>query len=166
LLERKVPALSDRRFDVLPETLAPLVSLCMDPRVAPGLYLAIDMGAGTTELSVSYLPRYSSNAADRRITFYSDRSTRLGGDMFEANDRRHAGEPAARALGDEALRESLRTEMRMVWYEGFQKFMRGGCKRRSRSAAPAGREAWRSVPSDLSRAAPPSRPELGPLLLR
>jgi len=48
-----VPGPEVREYEVHPETIAPLVSLARDPRMAPGMYLVVDMGAGTTEISVN-----------------------------------------------------------------------------------------------------------------
>ena len=53
--DRAVPDRETRRYSVLPETLAPLVSLSLDPRAEPGMYMVVDMGAGTTEISVDHV---------------------------------------------------------------------------------------------------------------
>ena len=49
--------------------------------------MMVDMGAGTTELSVS---RLTDPGADAYITCYSDKSVRLGGDDFRTNDMENA----------------------------------------------------------------------------
>jgi hypothetical protein len=41
LLAAGVADESERRFDVLPETVAPIVSLSMNPRTEPGMYLVV-----------------------------------------------------------------------------------------------------------------------------
>lgn len=57
-----------RRFHVLPETVAPIVSLSHDPRMKAGMYLIVDMGAGTTELSVNHAPEPGGDKKSSAIT--------------------------------------------------------------------------------------------------
>jgi len=83
--ERKcepVPAARERRFAVLPETIAPLVSLMKNPQRLRGKHLVIDMGAGTTELSINHVPDREGDA----ILCFFDQSVRLGTSQFEAGD--------------------------------------------------------------------------------
>ena len=76
LLERPVPDLRVRPFEILPETLAPLVSLAQDPKMRPGFFPMLDMGAGTTELSISRVNEAGSNFP---VSCYADRSFMLRG---------------------------------------------------------------------------------------
>ncbi len=106
-----------RRFEVLPETLAPLVSLARDPRMAPGRYLMVDVGAGTTEMSINSI---RETGADQRILCYHDDSAVVGVDDF------NAGRPVLGPLGK---------MMQVVWDKGYRK----ECGRYKL------REAWREL---------------------
>ncbi len=101
-----VPAIGERLYEVLPENLAPLVSLAQLPRMMPGMYLVVDMGAGSTELSIN---RVQPPHEDVPVLCYCDRSVLLG----------------ARSYADAArvrpTIERLLSEARCTWGEGFEK---------------------------------------------
>jgi len=65
-----------RRFEVLPETIAPVVSLSLDPWMEPGMYMIIDTGAGTTEMSVFHA---GESETDQKVLCYRDETMLLGG---------------------------------------------------------------------------------------
>lgn len=65
--ERLVPAATERRWDVLPESLVPLVTLRHDPRFEEGYYLIVDCGGGSTEISM--VLRYDQND---KVSCYED----------------------------------------------------------------------------------------------
>jgi hypothetical protein len=123
LLEKPVPDLQHRRFEVLPETLAPLASLFHDPKTRDGLYMVADMGAGTTELSVSRVAEPGDAGA---MICYSDKSVWIGGDQFRSNDVKNAGNNRTHWLEEERLKSELRRELACVWYAGFTKEKDGG----------------------------------------
>jgi hypothetical protein len=101
-----VPAIGERLFEVLPENLAPLVSLAQQPRMTPGMYLVVDMGAGSTELSIN---RVHSPNEDIPVLCYCDRSVSFGARSY--------GDPlAVRPTIERLLREA-----RCTWGEGFEK---------------------------------------------
>lgn len=118
LLESEPPDVKYRRFEVLPETLAPLVSLFQDPQAMPGLYLMADMGAGTTELSVSQVNQMD---ADSNISCYADRSVLLGGDQFNANDEAAPRRGPDHSRKEQGLITELLRHFRQVWHAGFSK---------------------------------------------
>lgn len=117
-LEKTVPDRTVRRFDVLPETVAPIVSLSLDPRMAPGMYLVLDMGAGTTELSVNHV---GERGADQRVACYSDESTRFGGDNFDWADKHPDGNSAAISATRKTLLCFLAKFIKRKWAEGYVK---------------------------------------------
>jgi len=78
--EFQVPAASLRPYDVQPETIAPIVSLSQDPQMSAGMYLLVDMGAGTTELSINYVPLPGGN---QNVLCYYDQSVLLGAERFQ-----------------------------------------------------------------------------------
>jgi hypothetical protein len=119
LLAAQLPPAGMRRFNVLPETLAPLVSLSYARNFKAGFYMMIDMGAGTTEVSVSQLGR-GAPGADRCIWCYADESFSFGGDDFQANDLSDAS-TYDRAKGEKRLRDRLLGHLRDVWKKGFEK---------------------------------------------
>jgi hypothetical protein len=70
-------------FIVRPETLAPLVSISQDPRAPHGRYMVVDMGGGTTEVSVDHV---GPHADGRRLLCYRDRSDRIGAEEVRGSD--------------------------------------------------------------------------------
>lgn len=115
-----------RSFDVLPETVAPLVSLSLDPQMSGGQYMMIDMGAGTTEISVN---RVGLPIGDQRITCYADSSTELGSRRFEVLESdAGCGNPTR-------LQNLLAEQMRQAWFNGYQKDKDNHCAR----------EAWKEI---------------------
>lgn len=115
LLSREVVAESERKFDVLPETVAAMVSLSIDPRTAPGMYLIVDMGAGTTEISINHA---NEQGADHRILCYFDRTIVLGGDRFSraAQLRQDIQHQAVQQLVADLMKACTN-----VWASGFEK---------------------------------------------
>ena len=105
----RIEATETRRFDVLPETVAPIVSLSHDPRMRAGIHLIVDMGAGTTEFSVNHAPEPGGN---QKILCYYDKSILLGAERFESPP---PGE------SEESLTRRLLTELCRTWGEGYRK---------------------------------------------
>lgn len=104
--DNAVPALAVRPYDVLPETGAPIVSLSQDPRMPIGMYLLVDMGAGTTEISINHV---SAPGGDQNVLCYYDRSILLGAAKFEASTDRAN------------LIEQLQRNLWQTWSTGFRK---------------------------------------------
>jgi len=101
-----IPESETRVYDVLPETIAPIMSLSQDPRMTPGIYLLVDMGAGTTEMSVNYVPAPGTEEA---VLCYFDRSTTIGAEQFlNGQDR-------------EQLKSAVLTHLWQTWCYGFKK---------------------------------------------
>src|SRR5262249_31735900 len=115
-LARGVPDLSTRRYEVLPETIAPIVSLSQDPRMEPGMYLMVDMGAGTTEYSINQVVQENDDFGNRKINCYFDRSIRLGGDDFEGLTVR-----ADRVQARTAMLKRFGGAFHDTWLSGFAK---------------------------------------------
>ncbi len=115
VLDREVPDRSNRPFAVLPETVAPIVSLSLDPRMAPGMYMIVDMGAGTTEVSVNYV---GERGADHKVLCYHDESVVLGGDNFEWIE---SCGTADRELEIKKTVQSLLCVSRRTWCTGYRK---------------------------------------------
>jgi len=90
-------------IQLLPETIAPIVSLGQNAKLQDGIYLVVDMGSGTTELSVNEV-----RAAENKIICYFDQSLELGDlqfkDQFNVEGR----------LGE------LMAEVRRTWREGYE----------------------------------------------
>jgi len=78
-----VPDTTARPFEVLPETVAPIVSMSKDPSMDPGLYTMMDMGAGTTEMSVIFV---SDSSSGHRVSCYFDESHCIGGNDLAVAD--------------------------------------------------------------------------------
>jgi len=100
--EAAVPGPEVREYEVHPETIAPLVSLARDPRMSPGMYLVVDMGAGTTEISVNKV--HSSG----RVLCWFDQSVPIGGDHL-------GGDPAVLAAAVRHFAHDFRT----TWGRGY-----------------------------------------------
>lgn len=105
---------SEARFQVLPETVAPVVSLALDPEMEPGIYLMVDVGAGTTEMSVVLATR---NRNGEVATCYFDSTIEVGGNLLAnadaAGDRKLAGE----------LVRQLDSQARLVHHTSYRKDM-------------------------------------------
>jgi hypothetical protein len=66
-LHEALPSPDERKYEVLPETLAPVTSLLQRPDIeTERIYVVIDIGGGTTEMSVNYVTR------DRHVDCYDD----------------------------------------------------------------------------------------------
>jgi hypothetical protein len=113
-----VPDLAVRRYEVLPETVAPIVSLSEDPRMEPGMYLMVDMGAGTTEISINQVVRDNENSEIAKINCYFDRSIRLGGDDFDDLAGRSERVQAGAALVKH-LKTTTRQVARNPWFSPY-----------------------------------------------
>src|SRR5205085_2573068 len=96
------------------------VSLFQDPRAQPKLYMMVDMGAGTTEFSVSHL---NDQDANHRILCYFDTSILLGGDQFCNNDVKNVGNKKAHSTEEIRLKNRLLKEYGSAWYQAFSKVM-------------------------------------------
>lgn len=107
LLTSPVLGSEHRRFDVLPETIAPVVSLSLEPYMEPRVYAVIDMGAGTTELSVFHA---GSSGADQKVLCYKDTTILLGGKDLES--------PAHGKQGDAVIAQIAR-EYRDIWERAY-----------------------------------------------
>lgn len=129
LLERDVPSKEVRTFEVLPETVAPIVSLSLDPRMEPGMYMIVDMGAGTTELSVNSV---EEPGADQRVLCYEDQSVRFGGDNITWIEERDPDDPRRKQDLDEFVQSFMKV-FRRTWGTGYQKDSRN----------PVARDKWR-----------------------
>jgi hypothetical protein len=125
-----VPSLKERRFIIFPETLAPMVSRMQDADSEEGLRLMVDMGAGTTEYSVS---KITAGAGETSIACYADRSILLGGDQFNALDSL-PGSASDRAAKEEKLLSEMLLEFRRTFHSGYEKDMNGGRSVRQRWA--------------------------------
>ena len=132
LLQMDVPDTSVRRFEVLPETTATIVSLSMDPRMDPGRYMIVDMGAGTTEFSINHV---NDSGADQRVICYDDESIFLGGDDFEwADDQARNGyEHASDKISN--LIDDFQKAFKRVWAIGYGK----------ESTVPSLRQGWKQL---------------------
>ena len=115
LLAREVVDASERKFDVLAETVAPIVSLSMDPRMAPGMYLIVDIGAGTTEISINHT---NEQGLDNQVLCYFDQTVVIGGDRFERLKDLKATE---RDIQCEALVAEIVKTCSRVWGMGHRK---------------------------------------------
>lgn len=114
LVEQPVLEPEIRRFDVLPETIAPVVSLSLDPFMEPGMYMIVDTGAGTTEMSVFHA---GESGADQKVLCYQDETMLLGGNDVHLAEQ--LSEPEKRHAVDKIL-SKLKSQFRRLWYQGYQ----------------------------------------------
>jgi hypothetical protein len=113
-LTAAVPSDAERMFDVYPETIAPIVSLNLDPLMAPGMYMIADCGASTTEISVFHV---EEPGADQRVLCYCDRTQVVGAiDLQLADEMNHASDVATSS----GALDKIRRQYLGVWYEGFK----------------------------------------------
>ena len=128
-LEKEVPSKEIRPFAILPETVAPIVSLSFDPRMNPGMYMIVDIGAGTTELSVNHV---QEPGADQQVLCYEDRSSWFGGDNFSWLERNCHEHSLQKQNTIELVRQFMKS-FQQVWGMGYQKDGKN----------PAARDRWR-----------------------
>ena len=112
LMDCEVPEASERRFNILPETVASVVSLSETPQMAPGMYVIIDMGAGTTEFSVAHV---SGAGLGQPILCYADKSVPNGANDLEAI---HTEDSSGQ---HEALLQTFAKTYKGVWNVGYWK---------------------------------------------
>ena len=113
LLKASLPEAGEQRFFVMPETVAPIVSLQMEPFLEPGNYLIIDMGASTTEMSVFLVNDESSSNS---ILCYADSTEFRGGNELERIWGMRVGESQG-ALHD--FLQAITKQATSVWANGF-----------------------------------------------
>jgi hypothetical protein len=116
LMSREVLAEDERKFDVLPETVTAIVSLAMNPRMTPGMYLIVDVGAGTTEISVNY--SNDRPGAEHRVVCYFDQTVMIGGDQFSRLSELPIRQQQIRC---DSLASELALRCAKVWALGHQK---------------------------------------------
>jgi hypothetical protein len=121
---------TERHFEILPETIAPIVSMSVNPRVAPGIYLILDMGGGTTEISVN---KVGKSEAGHHIHCYCDDLIHVGGIDFAALANM---ERALAAAHRKSLLDRTSWALKRVWHEGYMKDMGG---------PQSTREQWKSL---------------------
>jgi hypothetical protein len=113
LMNAPIQGTEVRRFDVLPETIAPIVSLSLDPLMKPSIYVIVDMGAGTTEVSVFHA---GDPGPDQKILCYKDKTILVG-----ALDLQSA-EGASGLGGKDRVKEiinRIEVEYRGIWKSGY-----------------------------------------------
>jgi uncharacterized coiled-coil DUF342 family protein len=123
-VDRELPPNDFRRFHVRPETLAPLVSLHRDPKhKKPGVYMIVDMGAGSTEISVNQIQ--DTGNPEPWVLCHDDQTVRFGGDSFAANDEKNAFDEMACETEERSLVEKFWKHYREVCLSGYQKIANG-----------------------------------------
>jgi hypothetical protein len=128
-LAKTVPGRGDRRFFIAPETVAPIVSLQLEPLIEPGIFLIADMGAATTEMSICAV---SDESFDNSILAYADSTDAQGGDVLGEIENMTVGKSQQKL---EQFLERMGSQARKVWYQGFKKDM----------ACPAARKRWNNL---------------------
>jgi hypothetical protein len=108
LLKRPIPPDGERLFDVLPETVAGMVPVCKDPRWSGGFYNVIDIGGGTTEISILFLAIDQARVIDCR----EDESIPVG-----SIDLRQFEKSTDRQRPDGKLKAALKR----LWCNGYRK---------------------------------------------
>jgi hypothetical protein len=114
-LARIVPERGDRRFFIAPETVAPIVSLQLEPLIEPGIFLIADMGAATTEMSICAV---NDESFGNSILAYADSTDAQGGDDLGEIENLIVGK-SQRKL--EQFLERMGLQARRVWCQGFDK---------------------------------------------
>jgi hypothetical protein len=118
LMERKPLDPSERLFDVLPETVAPIVSLSQNPRMSPGMYMIVDIGAGSTELSVNHVDAAN---AEQKVLCYADESVLLGCDHYEWAESQASKARVETPSAQNDLTDRLVRVLERVWASGYKK---------------------------------------------
>lgn len=114
LLKETILGPEHRRFGVLPETIAPVVSLSLDPLMKPGIYTIVDTGAGTTEMSVFHA---GWPGADQKVLCYQDETILLGGNDLHAAAR--LSDSLKRDAEVNRITGILEKRYRQIWQRGY-----------------------------------------------
>lgn len=116
LLESPLPSDDEQRFAVLPETVAGMVPVSKDPRRSAGAYNVIDIGGGSTEVSIVYL----SIEARSVIDCVADESVATGAmDLLSF---------AAKERGTDPLHQ-IRKALRTRWKESYMLDVKSSVRR-------------------------------------
>ena len=118
LLEEKTPDETVRRFDVVPETVAAMLSLALDARYDPRMHMIVDIGAGTTEISINHLNEPDPTRQNTRVLCYADTTLPLGANRFAAAAATEV--PGASESTEDLLAQILK-ECQKVWFTGYLK---------------------------------------------
>jgi hypothetical protein len=97
------PTESSRTF-IVPETHAAMVGYVISGKAEPGLYAAIDVGAGTTDVSVF---RYCEKNAARDVAYYAADTAIIGGDNIDKAILLAIPEIETLSLGDKIRKLAL-----------------------------------------------------------
>jgi len=114
ILNCEIPSSEERKFFVLPETVAPIVSLQLEPFLETGIYLIADMGASTTEMSVFAV---NDSANENIILGYFDMTEIRGGNNLAEFDQMEVGRSQDRL--EEFLAE-VKKQADKVWFSGYR----------------------------------------------
>jgi len=109
-----VPDSSERRFTVGPETIAPMVSLQMNPLADTGIHLIIDMGATTTEMAVCGFNELSGG--NYTLLGYSDSTINQGGSKLDEIDNLPVGSSQPPM---EDFLSAMDKQAAKTWFRGF-----------------------------------------------
>jgi len=69
-----------RQTFLIPETHAAMVGYMNSGKAEPGLFAAVDVGAGTTDVAIF---RYCSELAERDLAYYAAKTGLVGGDAID-----------------------------------------------------------------------------------
>ncbi len=130
LLKEPVRGSEHRHFVVLPETIAPVVSLGREPLMEPGMYMIVDTGAGTTEMSVVYV---GETGAYQKVLCYQDETILLGGNDLHLAAGLEATEQSAQL---KKIADRLEKQLGCVWKKGYDL---------DKDGAPISRERWKQL---------------------
>lgn len=75
-----LPDEKERKTFIVPETHAAMVGYIISGRAEPGLYAAIDVGAGTTDVAIF---RYCSPVGERDVAYYSAKTAPIGANEID-----------------------------------------------------------------------------------
>lgn len=110
VLSAAIESTEARHFEVLPETIAPVVSLSLDPLMKPSVYAIVDMGAGTTEFAVFHA---GVPGVDQMVLCYKDKTILLGGNELQM------AEQSGDASQVKAIVDRIEREYRQIWRNGY-----------------------------------------------
>jgi hypothetical protein len=109
LLDSPLEPESQRPFGVMPETIAPIVSVSLNPLYKPGMYAVVDVGAATTEVSIFHI---GNRGSGQKVVCYQDTTRLVGGNDLESN-----GDPSELAV--ERVIDLIRQQFQAAWQAGF-----------------------------------------------
>ena len=100
---------SMRPYGVMPETIAPIISVSLNPLSKPGMYAVVDIGAATTEVSIFHI---GEQGFDQKVLCYQDTTKLIGGNDLNST--------TSTVKAVEGVIREVKQQFTEAWFRGFE----------------------------------------------